>query len=142
MFTFRTFAVGLSAILLSGCVLVVGADRDEDKKNDKVVSAKVVRLDAAGTPLSVEKTECPEGTTTITANVSQQEGKAVKTLICTKTLVKSSSTPSVTDVELLQSLMLARTKLAADTSLNEPSRQRILEALDEQIARLTVTGKK
>lgn len=119
MSTFRTFAVGLTAILLSGCVLVVGANRDEDKK-----------------------TECPEGTTTITANVSQQEGKAVKTLICTKTLVKSSSTPSVTDVELLQSLMLARTRLAADTSLNEPSRQRILEALDEQIARLTVTGKK
>ena len=45
------------------------------------------------------------------------------------------------DAELLQALVLARAKLATDANLPDATRQRVLEALDEQIARLTVSKK-
>lgn len=45
------------------------------------------------------------------------------------------------DAELLQALVLARSKLATDANLPDATRQRILETLDEQIKRLTVSKK-
>lgn len=62
---------------------------------------------------------------------------------------KSDKTPTTkivtigekSDAELLQALVLARAKLATDANLPDATRQRVLETLDEQIARLTASKK-
>jgi hypothetical protein len=59
-----------------------------------------------------------------------------------KTGVKTSVDKSGSKAELLQALVTARSKLASDTNLSAPSRQRVLDALDEQISHLTVKDQK
>lgn len=91
--TFLRQSLLLSALLaLSGCVIAIDTDRDEEKKSDKTTT-KIVAIG--------EKS----------------------------------------DAELLQALVLARAKLATDANLPDATRQRVLETLDEQIARLTVSKK-
>lgn len=91
--TFLRRSLLLSALLaLSGCVIAIDTDRDEEKKSDK--------------------------TTTKIVTIGEKS-----------------------DAELLQALVLARAKLATDANLPDATRQRVLETLDEQIARLTVSKK-
>lgn len=80
-------------LALSGCVIAIDTDRDDEKKSDKTPITKIVTIG--------EKS----------------------------------------DAELLQALVLARAKLATDANLPDATRQRVLETLDEQIARLTVSKK-
>lgn len=92
--TFLRQSLLLGALLaLSGCVIAIDTDRDDEKKSDKTATAKIVTIG--------EKS----------------------------------------DAELLQALVLARAKLAMDANLPDATRQRVLETLDEQIARLTVSKK-
>ncbi len=92
--TFLRQLLLLTALLaLSGCVIAIDTDRDEEKKPEKNPTTKIVAIG--------EKS----------------------------------------DAELLQALVLARAKLATDANLPDATRQRVLEALDEQIARLTVSKK-
>jgi len=142
MTTLRIFAIGMLSIALSGCVLVVGTDRDEEAKGSDSGITKTVRVKVAATTLASEMTQCPEGTTTVTEDVSQENGKTMTTLVCTKTGITTSVTKPESDAQLLQALITARTKLASDTTLSAVSRQRVLDALDEQITRLTIEDKK
>lgn len=142
MTTLRIFAIGMLSIALSGCVLVVGTDRDEETKANDGKVTKNVRVKVAATTLDGEMVKCPEGTTTVTEDVSQENGKTMTTLVCTKTGVKTSVDKSSSKAELLQALVTARSKLASDTSLSAPSRQRLLDALDEQISQLVVNDHK
>ena len=80
-------------LTLSGCVIAIDTDRDDERKKDKAPTTQIVTFG--------EKS----------------------------------------DAELLQALVLARSKLAMDVNLPDATRQRILETLDEQIARLTVSKK-
>jgi len=92
--TFLRQSLLLGTLLaLSGCVIAIDTDRDDEKKSDKTPTAKIVTIG--------EKS----------------------------------------DAELLQALVLARAKLATDANLPDATRQRVLETLDEQIARLTVSKK-
>lgn len=92
--TFLRKSLLLTAILaLSGCVIAIDTDHDDEKKPDKTPITKVITIG--------EKS----------------------------------------DAELLQALVLARSKLAMDANLPDATRQRVLETLDEQIARLTVNRK-
>ena len=142
MTTLRIFAIGMLSIALSGCVLVVGTDRDEETKANDGKVTKNVRVKVAATTLDGEMVKCPEGTTTVTEDVSQENGKTMTTLVCTKTGVKTSVNKSDSKAELLQALVTARSELASDTNLSAPSRQRLLDALDEQISQLTVKDQK
>jgi hypothetical protein len=63
-----------------------------------------------------------------------------------KTQDKTASTRIVTigeksEAELLQALSLARAKLAADVNMPDANRQRVLETLDKEIARLSKSQK-
>ena len=92
--TFLRQSLLLGALLaLSGCVIAIDTDRDDEKKSDKTPTAKIVTIG--------EKS----------------------------------------DAELLQALVLARAKLAMDANLPDATRQRVLETLDEQIARLNFSKK-
>lgn len=92
--TFLRQSLLLGALLaLSGCVIAIDTDRDDEKKQDKTPTTKVVTIG--------EKS----------------------------------------DAELLRALVLARSKLAMDANLPDATRQRVLETLDEQIARLTASKK-
>jgi hypothetical protein len=142
MTTLRIFAIGMLSIALSGCVLVVATDRDEETKANDGEVTKNVRVKVAATTLDGEMTKCPAGTTTVTEDVSQENGKTMTTLVCTKTGVKTSVDKSSSKAELLQALVTARSKLASDTNLSAPSRQRVLDALDEQISQLAVKDQK
>ena len=141
MTTLRIFAIGVLSIALSGCVLVVGTDRDEGATASDSGITKTVRVKVAATTLASEMTKCPEGTSTVTEDVSQKNGKTMTTLVCTKTGITTSATRPEEDAELLQALITARSKLASDTQLSAASRQRALDALNEQITRLTVKDK-
>lgn len=88
--TFLRQLLSVTALLtLSGCVIAIDTDRDDEKKQDKTPTTKVVTIG--------EKS----------------------------------------DAELLRALVLARSKLAMDANLPDATRQRVIETLDEQIARLT-----
>jgi hypothetical protein len=92
--TFLRNSLLLAALLgLSGCVIAIDTDHDDEKKQVKTPTTKVITIG--------EKS----------------------------------------DAELLQALVLARSKLAMDANLPDATRQRVLETLDEQIARLTVNKK-
>ena len=137
MTTLRIFAIGMLSIALSGCVLAIGTDRYEEAKANNGEVTKTVRVKVAATTLDGEIAKCPEGTITVTEDVSQENGKTMTTLVCTKTGVKTSVDKSGSKAELLQALVTARSKLASDTNLSAASRQRVLDALDEQISQLT-----
>jgi hypothetical protein len=141
MTTLRIFAIGVLSIALSGCVLVVGTDRDEGAKASDSGITKTVRVKVAATTLASEMTKCPEGTSMVTEDVSQKNGKTMTTLVCTKTGITTSATRPEEDAELLQALITARSKLASDIQLSAASRQRALDALNEQITRLTIKDK-
>lgn len=83
----------VSLLSLSGCVIAIDTDRDDDPKQSKVTSTKIVTIG--------EKS----------------------------------------DAELLQALVLARAKLAADVNMPDANRQRVLETLDKEIARLSAVKK-
>jgi hypothetical protein len=85
----RQLLLVTALLTLSGCVIAIDTDRDDEKKQDKTPTTKVVTIS--------EKS----------------------------------------DAELLRALVLARSKLAMDANLPDATRQRVLETLDEQIARLT-----
>lgn len=85
----RQLLLVTALLTLSGCVIAIDTDRDNEKKQDKTPTTKVVTIG--------EKS----------------------------------------DAELLRALVLARSKLAMDANLPDATRQRVLETLDEQIARLT-----
>lgn len=138
----RVFAIGVLSIVLSGCVLVVGTDNDKKAKANSDAATEIVKIKVAASTLSADMAKCPEGTTTVTEDVSRENGKTVATIVCTKTAAKDSASTSDSNAEILQALVLARTKLASDTNLPIASRQRAIEALDEQIARLKVYDKK
>jgi len=92
--TFLRQSLLLAVLLtLSGCVIAIDTDRDDERKKDKTPTTQIITVG--------EKS----------------------------------------DAELLQALVLARSKLAMDVNLPDATRQRILETLDEQIARLTVSKK-
>lgn len=90
---FRQSLLFPALLTLSGCVIAIDTDRDDEKKQEKPSTTKIVTIG--------EKS----------------------------------------DAELLQALVLARSKLATDANLPDATRQRLLETLDEQIARLTVSKK-
>lgn len=94
MMTLLRQSLLLAAMLtLAGCVIAIDTDRDDEKKQAKAQTTKIVTIG--------EKS----------------------------------------DAELLQALVLARSKLATDANLPDATRQRVLETLDEQIARLTTPKK-
>lgn len=138
----RVFAVGALSIVLSGCVLVVGTDDDKKAKANTDATTEIVRVKVAASTLSDDMAKCPEGTKTVTEDVSRENGKTVATIVCAKAAAQDPASTSDANAELLQTLVLARTKLASDTSLPIASRQRTIEALDEQIARLKIYDKK
>jgi hypothetical protein len=78
---------------LSGCVIAIDTDRDDEKKQDKATSTRIVTIG------------------------------------------------DKSDAELLQALILARAKLAADVNTPDANRQRVLETLDKEITRLSKSQK-